>query len=115
MLGVWQNSHAVTPDVYRVTAHFPRDEFYGLTTQMRRSSSSIPANIAEACGRGGSGEIARFFRIALGSASELDYHLLLAHDLGLLARSDYTRLQGTTVEIKKMLCAFIHGLQVGDD
>ena len=83
-LKVWQNSHNLTLAIYRATESFPSPELYGLTTQMRRSCSSIPANIAEGCGRDGDAEFARFLRIAMGSAAELDYHLLLARDLGFL-------------------------------
>ncbi len=72
----------MTLDVYKITKDFPRDELYGLTTQIRRSCASIPANIAEGCGRKGDAEFARFLQIALGSASELEYHSLLARDLG---------------------------------
>jgi four helix bundle protein len=78
-LVAWRKAHELTLRVYDVTASFPKDEVYGLTSQMRRASSSIPANIAEGCGRNGNAELARFVYIALGSASELEYHLLLAH------------------------------------
>ena len=74
----------MTLAVYEATAGFPRGELYGLTGQIRRSCSSIPANIAEGCGRGGDAELARFLKISAGSASELEYHLLLARDLHLL-------------------------------
>jgi four helix bundle protein len=70
--------------VYRISNGFPTDERYGLTSQLRRTCVSIPANIAEGCGRRGAREMSRFLQIAMGSASELEYHLLLAHDLGLL-------------------------------
>jgi len=73
-LEVWRKAHELTLDVYRATESFPRTEVYGLTTQLRRSCSSIPANIAEGCGRGTNGDLGRFLRIAAGSASELEYH-----------------------------------------
>ena len=85
-LKVWQKAHQLTLAVYRMTATFPREELYGLTTQLRRSCSSIPANLAEGCGRNGDAEFARFCCIAMGSASELEYHLLLARDLNLIKR-----------------------------
>ena len=75
---VWRKAHALTLAVYRLTAGFPRAEMYGLTSQLRRSSSSIPANLAEGCGRSGDGELYRYCSIAMGSASETEYHLLLA-------------------------------------
>jgi four helix bundle protein len=73
-LQVWQKADQLTLTVYRLTAGFPRDERYGLTTQLRRSSSSIAANLAEGCGRNGDAELACFCSIAMGSANELDYH-----------------------------------------
>jgi len=79
----------ITLGVYKASQSFPRDEIYGLTSQIRRSSVSVPANIAEGCGRDGDAELARFLQIAMGSASELDYHLQLARDLNLLNSSDY--------------------------
>jgi four helix bundle protein len=95
---VWQKGHHLTLDVYQVTKAFPKEEMYGLTTQIRRACASIPANIAEGCGREGDAELARFFQIAMGSASELEYHLLLARDLGFLGDSDYQRLAGETTK-----------------
>ena len=106
-LNVWQNAHQLTLEMYNATRRFPKDELYGLTSQMRRCSSSIAANIAEGCGRGGNLDFSRFLHIAMGSASELEYHLLLAHDLGDLNTEDYQTLQPDLVEIKKMLSTFI--------
>ena len=90
-LKVWQKSH-LTLAVYSATKTFPRDELYGLTSQLRRAAASISANIAEGCGRNGSLELARFCHIAMGSASKLEYHLLLAKDLGLLTDDAYPKL-----------------------
>jgi four helix bundle protein len=83
--------------------HSRREETYGLTSQIRRAASSIPSNIAEGCGRDGDAELARFCIIARGSASELEYQLLLGRDLKLLRPSDYETLSQQTVEIKRML------------
>ncbi len=83
-LNVWDKAHRLTLAVYKITKDFPRDEAYGLTSQIRRCSVSIPANIAEGCGRKGEAEFGRFLGIAMGSASELEYHLLLASDLNTL-------------------------------
>jgi len=94
-----------------MTASFPREEIYGLTSQIRRSCSSVPANIAEGCGRNGETEFARFLHIAMGSASELEYHLLLAHDLGLLSAGDYEESSQEVSEVKRMLTAFIKKLK----
>jgi len=110
-LQVWQKAHQLTLRVYEVSATFPRDELYGLTTQLRRSSSSIAANLAEGCGRSGDAELARFCSIAMGSASELEYHLLLARDLTLLDEADYSVLAGQTTEVKRMLAGLIRTLK----
>ena len=110
-LKVWQKAHDLTLMVYRVTAAFPRDETYGLTSQIRRSCSSIPANLAEGCGRDGDAELARFSSIAMGSASELEYHLLLARDLSFIDADTYTELADRTTEVKRMLAAFIQQLK----
>jgi four helix bundle protein len=85
-------------------------EFYDLRRQLRRAAASIPANIAEGCGRSGTAELARFLHIAMGSASELEYHLLLTRDLQLLAKADYERLAGGVIEIKRMLTSLIQKL-----
>ena len=109
-LQVWQKAHQLVLAVYRVTASFPREERYGLTTQLRRASASIAANLAEGCGRNGDAELARYCSMAMGSASELDYHLLLARDLKLLKASDYAELARDTTEVKRMLGGFIRKL-----
>lgn len=102
-LKVWQKSHQLTLAVYKVTATFPKEEMYGLTSQIRRSCASIPANIAEGCGRAGEIELARFLQIAMGSASELEYHLMLSHDLEILKTLDYNQLATDVSEVKRML------------
>lgn len=104
-LQVWRRSHDVALTCYRLTAEFPRDELYGITSQIRRASTSIPTNIAERCGRSTDPEFARFLGIAFGSVSELEYLLLLAHDLGLIVHADYESLNAEVVEVKRMLTA----------
>jgi four helix bundle protein len=104
-LNVWQKAHQLTLAVYQITATFPREERYGLTSQLRRSCSSIPANLAEGCGRSGDAELARFCSVAMGSASELEYHLLLARDLKLIQPQEHEELARSTVELKRMLTA----------
>ena len=106
-LQVWEKAHQLTLAAYRATRPFPPEELYGLTTQIRRSAVSIPANIAEGCGRGTPGERGRFFRISMGSASELEYHLLLARDLSLLGTALYDELNAAVVEVKRMLWSLI--------
>jgi four helix bundle protein len=110
-LQVWQKAHAMTLAVYDKTRGFPREELYGLTSQMRRSSASIGANIAEGSGRRSDGEICRFLRIARGSACELEYHLLLARDLSLLTEEDFRELSRMADEQQRMLTALIQRFQ----
>ena len=105
-LDVWKKAHELTLKVYDLTATLPKDEQFGLTSQIRRSCSSIPANIAEGCGRNGNAELLRFVSIASGSASELEYHLLLAHDLGHIALHEYQSVAEEVTEIKRMLAGF---------
>ena len=112
-LKVWDKAHQLTLAVYAATKSLPKEEMYGLTSQVRRAASSIPANIAEGCGRTGEPELARFCGIAFGSANELEYHLLLARDLGYLDVVTYDRLNRDTIEVKKMLAAFITSLRTG--
>jgi four helix bundle protein len=81
---VWQKAHDLTLEIYKATRSFPKDELYTLVSQIRRASVSIPANVAEGCGRGTDSELRQFLQIAMGSASELEYHLVLARDLGYL-------------------------------
>jgi len=109
-LKVWQKSHQLTLEVYRFTSTFPREELYGLTGQIRRASSSISANIAEGCGRNSPNELRHFLEIAMGSASELEYHLLLARDLNMLVQGRYEGLNTQTCEVKRMLAVFIQKL-----
>ena len=109
-LKVWHKAHQLTLEIYRATATFPREEAYGLTSQIRRASASMGANLAEGCGRSGDIELARFCSIARGSASELEYHLLLARDLQFLQPSDHEKLAAEVIEIKRMLTALIQKL-----
>jgi four helix bundle protein len=109
-LKVWQKAHELTLAIYRITAPFPREELYGLTSQLRRASASIAANLAEGCGRSGDAEFARYCSIAMGSASEVEYHLLLARDLKLLKPGEYEELAPRAIELKRMLTALLQKL-----
>jgi four helix bundle protein len=109
---VWQKAHQLTLGVYKATEMFPQGELYGLTSQIRRASTSIPANIAEGCGREGRVEFVRFLQIAMGSAYELEYHLLLANDLKYLNNKDYDNLNSQANEVRKMLLAFMKKLRL---
>jgi four helix bundle protein len=104
---VWEKSHLLTLAIYKVTTQFPREETYGVTSQMRRACASIPANIAEGFGRGSNAELARFLQIAMGSACEVEYHVLLAKDLNLLSKTIYDDLDRRIVEVKRMLASLL--------
>lgn len=110
-LKVWEKSHQLTLEVYKVTRRFPTDERFGLISQIRRSAASVPANIAEGCGRFTSTELARFCDIASGSASETYYHLILSHDLGYLDKPTFQQLEQRTNEVKRMLNSFTQALR----
>ena len=110
-LKVWQKAHALTLEIYRITGEFPRSERYGLTSQLRRSVSSVPSNIAEGCGRGTDADFARFLQIALGSASEVEYQLLLSHDLGFLPTPVHQAVEERTTEVKRMLTSLLRKLR----
>jgi four helix bundle protein len=111
-LKVWEKSHRLTLGVYASSKGFPREEMFGLTSQMRRAAASIGMNIAEGCCRKGDAEMARFLQIAMGSASELEYQLLLAHDLQSLLGPDCQTLTGQVVEVKKMLSSLMQKVRV---
>lgn len=104
---VWQRAHRLALDAYRITRRFPQAELFGLTSQIRRSAASIPANIAEGCGRGTDGDFARFLQIAMGSSSELEYHLILARDLELIDAPEFESITAQVIAVKKMLASLI--------
>ena len=106
-LKVWQRAHELTLAVYRASSAFPRDEVYGVTSQIRRASSSIAANIAEGRYRGSDLDFARFLQIALGSAAETEYHLILARDLGLMTSTASEPLFALVEDVKRMLTSLI--------
>ncbi len=103
---VWEKAHQLVLRLYRLTAHFPKEEIYGLTSQICRAAAFIPANIAEGAGRETQAELAHFLAIAAGSAAELDYHLLLARDLRYIGTRDHPELENCLTEIKRMLYGF---------
>ena len=106
-LKVWEKAHEVALACYAITGNFPKQEVYGLISQIRRSGASVPANIAEGCGRRGNAELHRFLHMALGSANELEYHLLLSRDLSYLKAEEHTRIQDQVEEVKRMLASLI--------
>ena len=110
-LEVWEKSHKLTVDLYRLSRAFPKEELYGLTSQLRRAAVSIGANLAEGCGRRTGAELARFVRIAMGSASELDYHLLLCRELELITIAEYERQSKELIRVRKMLCGLLTSIE----
>lgn len=113
-LDVWKKSHQLTLDVYRQTATFPRDEIYGLTSQLRRSCVSVPSNIAEGCGRSTPSDFSRFLDIAAGSVSEADYQLLLARDLNYLDSAVHAALEARFEEVRRMLSGLLRRVRSQD-
>ena len=106
-LRVWEESHLLTLKIYKCTQNFPKEELFALTNQMRRSSSSIPSNIAEGCGRETSKDYAHFLQIALGSCFELDYQILLAKDLNYIDENFFLELNDKVDKIKRQLAILI--------
>ena len=105
-LGIWQRSHQLTLDVYKMSKSLSKDELFGLTSQIRRAASSIPTNIAEGCGRASNKDYAHFLQIAIGSASEVEYELLLAHDLEYINDEAFNKLTSETIAIRKMIIKY---------
>lgn len=106
-LKVWEKGHALTLATYRETAALPNHEQFGLRLQMRRTASAIPMKIAEGSGRGNDADFARCLHMSLGSASELEYQYILAHDLGYVSAERHNLLTQDVIDVKKMLIAFI--------
>jgi four helix bundle protein len=109
-LQVWQKAHRLVLDTYAKSAHFPREEQFGLTSQIRRAAVSIAANIAEGSARAGDCEFAQFLRIASGSATEVEYYAILIADLSLLTASDAAGIGAAAVEVRRMLSGLLASL-----
>jgi len=110
-LNVWQKGRKLVKDIYLSTKKFPQEELYGITSQIRRSAVSIPANIAEGCGRNSNPDLNRFLDIANGSAFELETLLILSSDLGFIPESEFLKLDSQLQEIQKMIYNFKQSLQ----
>ena len=110
-LQVRNKAHLLVLASYRSTVGFPKQEVYGMTSQIRRCAASIAANIAEGCGKHGNGEFQRYLNIAAGSASELEYHFLLSRDLNMLGETTYQHLNNGVVEVKRMLASLIRKVE----
>ncbi|RNL55142.1 four helix bundle protein [Pedobacter jejuensis] len=106
-LKVWEKAHQITLSIYRVSANFPKEEVYSLTNQLRRAASSIPANIAEGCGKNTQADLANFLNISLGSANETEYFLILSKDLDYLTQEQFSILSNSINEVKAMLISLI--------
>lgn len=100
---IWQLSHELTLEIYRITNLFPKEEMYGITSQIRRASSSIPTNISEGCGRNSDAEFNQFLNIALGSALETEYLLILSKDLKYIDESVFVNLEKKVNIIKSKI------------
>lgn len=110
-LRVWERAHQLALSVYRITRAFPREELYGITSQLRRAACSIPANIAEGFGRSGNGDLHRFLDIAMGSTAEVSYFLLMSRDLSLVSPESYIELAERVDEIQRMLASLMRKVQ----
>lgn len=109
-LAVWEKAHQMVLATYRVTRNFPKDELYGLMSQMRRAATSIPSNLAEGSGKGTDAELVRYARISMGSARELEYQYLLVRDLEYISPDDFNSLDAQIKEVLRMLTGLIHNL-----
>lgn len=109
---VWQKSYELALQVYSVSKTFPKEEVFGLTSQMRRAVVSIPSNISEGNSRGGKKEYIQFLRVALGSSAELETQLMLCKDLHLIEEIDYIRINALLSEVIKMLSVMIKRLSL---
>ena len=106
-LRVWEESHQLTLEIYKITKTFPKEEIFALTNQLRRASASIPSNIAEGCGRGSNKDYANFLQMAMGSAYEIDYQLILARDLAYINEENYKRISGKIDALKRQLASLL--------
>lgn len=106
---VWQKSHKLVLEVYQITSHFPKEEIYGLTSQLRRAAVSVPANIAEGFGRTGIKDNIKFYTIAAGSLNELEYYIILSKDLNYL---NSPLIFSRIAEVGRLLNAYSGSLKV---
>ena len=110
-LSIWSKGHLLTLKMYTLTKSFPKEETFGLISQMRRAAYSIPSNIAEGCGRNSNPDFKRFLSISAGSASELEYQLFLSHDLGFIPETLFKELEAETIQLRKMIYTLIKKLE----
>lgn len=105
-LFIWQKSHRLVLSIYDITKKFPKSEMFGLTSQIRKATTSIPINISEGCGRDTKKDFARFLQIAIGSACEVEYELFLAKELNYIEEQEYQTLSDEVVSIRKMIIKY---------
>lgn len=105
-LTIWQKAHALVLEVYALTAQFPKEELFGLTSQMRRSASSVPTNIAEGCGRSTKPDLKRFLVISMASVSELEYQFILAKDLKYCSDEQFRLFSEKIIALRKMIFSY---------
>jgi len=105
-LQIWELGHKLTLDVYAITFKFPREEMFGLTSQLRRAVSSVPTNIAEGCGRNSNADIAHFIQIGIGSLYETEYHIILAHDLGYISNETFIDVSNRINELRMKMIKY---------
>lgn len=110
-LDVWKKAHSLTLSIYQLTSNFPATERYGLTSQLQRAAASIGANLAEGCGRDTDADFRRFVQMACGSACEVEYHLILAKDLGLVSTEIHDKHNADINEVKRMLVGLTRYLE----
>jgi four helix bundle protein len=110
-VSVWKKAHELVLRLYQATVVFPKDETYGLRSQIRREAVLIPSKIAEGCGSGSDPEFARCLRFAMGTASQVEYLIPLAYDLGYFSTEADSSLQDSIVEVKKMITGFLNKLR----
>lgn len=109
-LKVWDKAYRAALEVHRLTRSFPPEERFGLVSQIRRSAASVAANIAEGCGRLSRPELARFLRVALGSAAELECHLMMSKDLSFLDPADYASISSAVEEVRRMIVGLLKSM-----
>jgi len=109
---IWESRHKLTLTVYKITDNFPKSELFGLTSQMRRASASVPSNIAEGCGRESDIEFKRFLIIASGSASELLYLLILSKDIGYISNEQFEEFEIALTTLRKSIHQLIKKIAV---
>lgn len=114
-LKVWKYSHQLAIDIYKITNDFPEEEKFGIISQLRRASCSIPTNIAEGCGQIDNGNLVRFLGIAKGSAFETEYQLLLSKDLSFITKEQYDLIDEKIKYIIRMLTQLINSLKSFDN